>query len=447
MRKKLEENLVYGNMHMVSTTSRKYGVHVIKNKKILLIGPSESVEKDLEELNDQDFDLIIRINDHYRYKTDNYRTDIIYYAVTEDSINEDDIIYFKENNILLVISKSLKYKRVESFLKLAKKYNYTNYISLRKKIVKEKIRFATTGNYAILNLLTYKFKELHIVGFDFYKTFYFHDKSYSYGDLDDEQIEFVRNKSHPNILEQKYLIKKVVENDKRVFCYGSTKKTLEEIPMITAFVPLRGGSKSIPKKNIKDLNGKPLAQWVIDSARRSKFINNVIISTDSKEIEDSLNNCESFLRSKETATDNATSESALLEFCNGREPNEIIVFLQATSPLLITSEINAGIEKVLNGYDSAVSVVRQKRFIWSLWDGEGHPNYDLDNRPRRQDWEGYLVENGAFYISTVKNILNSKCRVSGKIALIECSEESYYEIDEPSDWHIVEALLNARENK
>lgn len=210
--------------------------------------------------------------------------------------------------------------------------------------------------------------------------------------------------------------------------------------MIISFIPLRYGSKSIPLKNIKDIAGKPLAQWVIDSSNNSKYIDKTFISIDSDIISNRLKGVDIFWRSKETSTDEASSELALLEFCEKQDPNDIIVFIQATSPLLKTEEIDKGIEMILSGdNDSVLSVVRQKRFIWN---NNSTPTYDLNNRPRRQEWSGYLVENGAFYISRVSDILKSKCRISGKIGMVECSEESYYEIDEPSDWKIVENLLN-----
>ncbi len=207
---------------------------------------------------------------------------------------------------------------------------------------------------------------------------------------------------------------------------------------IISFIPLRSGSKSIPLKNIKPIAGKPLAKWVIDASNNSKYINDTFISIDDKIISDNLIDCEIFWRSKETATDEASSESALIEFCEQINPDDIVVFIQATSPLLKSEEIDKGIEMILSGdYDSVLSVVRQKRFIWN----NSTPTYDLKRRPRRQEWSGYLVENGAFYISRVEDILKSKCRISGKIGMVECSEESYYEIDEPSDWIIVENLL------
>jgi CMP-N-acetylneuraminic acid synthetase len=211
---------------------------------------------------------------------------------------------------------------------------------------------------------------------------------------------------------------------------------------IISFIPLRSGSKSIPLKNIKPIAGKPLAQWAVDSSCQSKYVNDTFISIDDKIISDNLINCEIFWRSKETATDEASSESALIEFCNKLNPEDLIVFIQATSPLLKSEEIDKGIEMLLSGdYDSVLSVVRQKRFIWN---DDSTPTYDLKRRPRRQEWSGYLVENGAFYISRVEDILKSKCRISGKIGMIECSEESYYEIDEPFDWIIVENLLKSR---
>lgn len=214
--------------------------------------------------------------------------------------------------------------------------------------------------------------------------------------------------------------------------------------MIKAFIPLRSGSKSIPLKNIKPLNGLPLAQWVINTANSSGLIDEVIVAIDSEQIFSALKNCTAFWRDPQTSTDTAPSESVLLDYCYTQEPDDIIVFIQATSPLSTREELEMGIGKLFEGYDSAISVVRQKRFVWSE---DGTPTYDLLNRPRRQDWNGYLVENGAFYISRVKNILESKCRVSGKIALIECSEESYYELDEPPDWTVIESLMRPKETK
>lgn len=215
-----------------------------------------------------------------------------------------------------------------------------------------------------------------------------------------------------------------------------------------AFIPLRGGSKSIPLKNIKVINGRPLIYWTLDAVVACNLVDKVIVSTDSNEIKKIVENYNSskviiINRSKKVSTDIATTESVMLEFS---ENNlfENIILVQATSPLLRTEDIIKGIRKFNESdFDSVISVVRQKRFIWNESNNYVYPsNYNPLSRPRRQDFNGYLVENGAFYITSREDLLSSKCRISGKIGAIEMSDESYYEIDEPSDWIIIEDLLN-----
>jgi YrbI family 3-deoxy-D-manno-octulosonate 8-phosphate phosphatase len=217
--------------------------------------------------------------------------------------------------------------------------------------------------------------------------------------------------------------------------------------MIFAFIPARGGSKGIPNKNIKPIAGKPLIQWVIEAAQDCELIQRVTVGSDSELIRKVARDCNAMAvdRSRRNASDTATSEEALLEYVKETrlDPDDILVFIQATSPLVTSDEIKRGIEAVLDGADSALSVVRQKRFIWK----DGTPSYDLKDRPRRQEHDGFFVENGAFYITRVKSLKESGCRVSGNIVSIECSPESYYEIDEPEDWMIVENLLLNRKPK
>lgn len=211
-----------------------------------------------------------------------------------------------------------------------------------------------------------------------------------------------------------------------------------------AFIPARGGSKSIPLKNIKEIGGKPLIWWTVEAAANCDFIEKVFVSTDSEEIKKCVNNfnnpkVEVIERSSETATDKATSESVLLEFCQKVDFDKVF-FIQATSPLTKAEDFEKAWEKFTGeNLDSLISVVRKKQFVWNE-DGTPH-NYDPLNRPCRQDWDGYLVENGAFYISSKSAILSSKCRVSGKIGFYEMGEKSIFEIDELSDWIILENLL------
>ncbi len=223
-----------------------------------------------------------------------------------------------------------------------------------------------------------------------------------------------------------------------------------------AFIPVRGGSKSIPLKNIRKIHGRPLVYWVLDAAVKCAKIDRVYLCTDSKIISDKIeeyicqNNCKEKLRCidrpPETATDNASTESALVYFGQQYADFNHIILIQATSPLLTADDLtNAIANYELNGYDSLLSVVRQKRFCWTKGtDGFSPINYNVNSRPRRQEFDGYLVENGAFYINTRENLLRDKCRLSGKIGVYEMSEDAYFEIDEPSDWVIIEQLLKNR---
>ena len=214
-----------------------------------------------------------------------------------------------------------------------------------------------------------------------------------------------------------------------------------------AFIPVRGGSKSIKNKNIKKINNRPLIYWVLDALTDCKQIDKVVVSTDSDEIRNTVNeygnkNILVINRSKEVSTDYASTESVMLEFANSYE-FENIILVQATSPLLSKEDIENGLEEYENA-DSVLSVVNQKRFIWSNTKNSQPINYDYLNRPRRQDFDGFFVENGAFYITSKKLLLKNECRISGKINAVVMDEESYYEIDEPSDWSIIENLLKMK---
>ena len=217
--------------------------------------------------------------------------------------------------------------------------------------------------------------------------------------------------------------------------------------MNIAFIPVRGGSKSIPLKNIKEICGKPLVYWTAKAANDASCINKVIIATDNQEIKNivlsfNLPKVEIYNRLSENAQDTSSTESVMLEYINkaNLNPNDKFFLIQATSPMLKSKDIDEMYDKYVNEEaDSAFSCVLTKRFFWTK---EGKPvNYDYKNRPRRQDFDGYLLENGACYINSVKNILKEKNRICGKMSLYEMPEYTSYEIDEPDDFIIIEELM------
>jgi len=217
-----------------------------------------------------------------------------------------------------------------------------------------------------------------------------------------------------------------------------------------AIIPLRKNSKGIPGKNKKKMVGRPLFSWVLSEAIFSN-LDVVYVFTDDEEIADYVTKnyawspkVKALLRSDENASDTASTESALMEFSEIINPDyDLLCLLQATSPLTTAEAINSSINKITNeNFDSSLTVVRTNRFIWNE---NGTPqNYDFYNRPRRQDFGGLLVENGAVYCTTKKAFLISKNRISANIGLVEMPEESLLEIDSKTDWECIENLLMQR---
>ena len=216
---------------------------------------------------------------------------------------------------------------------------------------------------------------------------------------------------------------------------------------VIAFIPVRGGSKSIPLKNIKPFCGMPLVYWSAKAANDSPFVDRAVIASDSKEI---LKTAGSFAlpkvslyeRDPANAQDGSSTESVMLEFISQENlsNDDIFILVQATSPLTTANDIDCAMSLYRDTEaDSLLTCSRTKRFFWNE---DGTPiNYDFMKRPRRQDFRGTLMENGAFYISTVKRIRESGCRLSGKIAVYEMPEYCGTEIDEPSDWVTAEGLM------
>ncbi|GLB50842.1 acylneuraminate cytidylyltransferase [Neptunitalea lumnitzerae] len=218
-------------------------------------------------------------------------------------------------------------------------------------------------------------------------------------------------------------------------------------------IPVRKGSKGIPNKNKKKMVGRPLFTWVLKEAIFSD-LDEVYVFTDDDQIIAFIekeyhwtNKVKGILRGEENASDTASTEAAMLEFSEMINFDfDVICLLQATSPFTLYTDINSCVNKVAEqNYNAALTVVKTHRFTWTA--NEGADNYDIYNRPRRQDFKGLLIENGAVYCTTKNDFSKSKNRISGNIATVEMPEESLTEIDSKEDWVIVEKLLARRLKK
>ncbi len=220
-----------------------------------------------------------------------------------------------------------------------------------------------------------------------------------------------------------------------------------------AIIPLRAGSKGIPGKNKKRLLGRPLFSWVLSEAIFSN-LDKIYIFTDDEYIINFVKNeytwidkVEIMIRSKESATDTASTEMGMKEFAERINYDfDILCLLQATSPLTSRDDINRCLDKIIKEkYDSALTVVNTMRFIWN--ENGQSINYDFNNRPRRQEFKGLLVENGAVYTTTKEQFLESGIRIGKNISVVKMPEDTLTEIDEKEDWVIMEKLLENRLSK
>jgi CMP-N,N'-diacetyllegionaminic acid synthase len=222
---------------------------------------------------------------------------------------------------------------------------------------------------------------------------------------------------------------------------------------ILAIIPARGGSKGIPGKNIKKINGKPLLQYTINASLNSKFISKTIVSTDDDKIAKIAKKLkvDVIIRPKNLANDKAQIEPTMehvlkkLKTKEGYVP-DVIILLQNTSPLRTSKHIDNAFKKFKDKkLDSVLSASFSHQFIWRTKKELSKPlNYDPNHRQNRQELSKDFKENGAIYITKYQNFMKSKCRVSGKIGIFEMPEHRSFEVDSKIDFSIIEFLLKIK---
>lgn len=224
-----------------------------------------------------------------------------------------------------------------------------------------------------------------------------------------------------------------------------------------AIIPARGGSKGIPRKNVRLLNGKPLIAHTIEQALKTPTINRVIVSTDDAEIGavSQQYGAEVVWRPAEISGDLASSEAALLHVLEYLEQSEgycpdLTVFLQCTSPLTLAEDIEGTIQALLREQaDSALAVVPFHYFIWRE-NGAGDAvgiNHDKQRRLLRQQRAPEYLESGAVYVMRTTQFRKTKHRFFGKTALYVMPADRRLEIDEPADFRVAEVLLRERQQQ
>lgn len=237
---------------------------------------------------------------------------------------------------------------------------------------------------------------------------------------------------------------------------------------ILAIIPARGGSKGIPKKNIKELVGKPLIAYTIEEAKKSKYINRIIVTTDSKEIAEIANKYGAeipFIRPEELSQ-NATLDLPVFQHClNWLKDNEsylpdIIVHLRPTAPLRQTEHIDFGIEVMLKNIkeaDSVRSVAKVDAHPLKMWRLEGdrlssfipedvYKIKESYNMPR-QKLPSAFIQNGSVDVIKKDTIMKQNSMTGKNIFGFEMKGEESINIDNILDFMIAEILIKKRLNQ
>jgi CMP-N,N'-diacetyllegionaminic acid synthase len=222
---------------------------------------------------------------------------------------------------------------------------------------------------------------------------------------------------------------------------------------VLAVIPARGGSKGIHRKNIKLLGGKPLIQWTIDEAKRSKHLDRIVVSTEDPEIariSSDLGADVPFVRPANLATDGTPGLAPVLHALEELPEYEWVMLLQPTSPLRITEDIDSVFELCqARGAPAAVSLSEVSEHpYWTYRMGsEGHMESFVVNRPailRRQDLPPAYCLNGAIYLARTDWLRERESFVTPETLGYVMPPERSIDLDSSLDWQWLEFLL---ENK
>ena len=219
---------------------------------------------------------------------------------------------------------------------------------------------------------------------------------------------------------------------------------------ILALIPARGGSKGIPRKNIKELYGKPLIAWSIEVALNADFVDHVVVSTDDEEIAEIALDYGAevpFLRPSEFAKDETPGIAPILHALELFPEVEQILLLQPTSPLRTSEDIDGIVQMSLERKASSVVSICEspKHPNWMFFCGEDKKLYPFTDDPiatRRQDLPKVYTVNGALYIAKTKWLKQNQSFFALETLGYLMPAERSTDIDTPLDWELVEFLMN-----
>ncbi|MET1053640.1 MAG: acylneuraminate cytidylyltransferase, partial [Mycetocola sp.] len=219
---------------------------------------------------------------------------------------------------------------------------------------------------------------------------------------------------------------------------------------IVAVIPARGGSKGVPRKNLREVGGVPLIVRAIRSAQAAASIDRVVVSTDDAEIAAVAfaAGADVVDRPADLADDTASSESALLQALDALDgrgvETRIVVFIQATSPFIDPASLDEAVARVESDADVVFSAVETHAFLWKVGaSGASGVNHDHSFRPRRQDRDAQFQETGAFYVMRAEGFRAAGYRFFGTVGVVTVDERHAIEIDTVDQLAVSSVLARA----
>lgn len=220
--------------------------------------------------------------------------------------------------------------------------------------------------------------------------------------------------------------------------------------MKVAIIPARGGSKRIPRKNIRDFRGRPMLAWSIRAALDSELFDEVMVTTDDPEIADAAQRegaSVPFLRSKQTSNDYATTADVLREVLDVYEiagrSFDVGCCLYATAPLTNAADLQEGHRQLLAGSYAAVMPVAL--FSYPIWrslgrsaDGRVSLNFPEHLNARSQDLPAAYHDAGQWYWFDVPTFRREGALIGPNTGSIVLSEMRVQDIDNEDDWSLAE---------
>ena len=229
---------------------------------------------------------------------------------------------------------------------------------------------------------------------------------------------------------------------------------MKTLAMITA----RGGSKRIPRKNIKEFNGKPIMAYSIEAAIRSGAFDEVMVSTDDEEIADIARKYGAsvpFMRSEKTANDFATTvdviDEVISEYHNRGKDFDVFACIYPTAPFITADKLKEAVEKLSSSdADSLIPVVRfsyPPQRAMEIRDGRLVFRQPENLSKRSQDLEPHYHDAGQFYVVKTESFLKNKGIMVGQILPMELSELEVQDIDNEVDWKLAEMKYKLLQDK